>query len=232
MSRITKASLAYSIVFAVGYFVACSSNSASGGGGNSSTLNLRMLNSTVRRTAIFPTNTGRQPVLASLFGMISRAIPLATITNPSALGQSYETVCSAYGSSFGTSIHATFGNSGLISMNFGTAGIGAGNLCTGPPLASVGADENGTPTGFPIFLAGTINSLVAYGTLVSGNRFRCIDTNNTDMLQDTTYVRAYYDLAHDAIVLGSGTTQLSVTCSITLAPGDDVQTIQVQWIKS
>jgi hypothetical protein len=192
-----------------------------------------MLNSTVRNTAIFPTNTGNQPVLASIFGLGLLVHPNATITNPSGLGQSFESVCAAWGSSGSlNSIHAAFGNSGLVSLNFGDSGIGAGGLCTEAPLPSVGADENGKPTGFPIFLSGTINNLAVYGIFVSGNRFRCLDATNTAALQDNTFVRAYYDLAHDAIVIGSGTTQLSVTCTIPVPAGDDVQTVQVQWVKS
>jgi hypothetical protein len=229
MSKLTKSSVTYTLVFCLGYFVACTGANTKGNtAGSLSAATARMLNSTVRNTAIFPTNTGNQPVLASMFG--SRAHADATISNPSALGQSYETVCSGWGAS-GTSIHATFGNSGLLPLNFGNAGIEPGNICAGPPLASVGVDENGTPTGFPIILPGTINNLAVYGVFLSGNRFRCLDTTDTTALQDNTYVRPYYDLAHDAIVLGSGTTQLTVTCSLSIPAGDDVQTIQLQWVK-
>jgi hypothetical protein len=234
MSRFAKDSLTYTLLFSLGYFVACnSSNNSLMGGGSSGTTTAvapRMLNSTVRRTAIFPANTGNQPVLASLFDL--HVQPDATINNPSALAQSFESFCSAWGPNFGTSIHATFGNTGFVSFNFGNAGVGAGNACEEPPIASVGADENGNPTGFPIFLQGTINNLVVYGIFVSGNKFRCLDTTDTSSLNDSTYVRAYYDLANDTIVLGSGTNQLSVSCSVSIPAGDDVQTIQVQWVKS
>ena len=225
-----KTWMTYVVVFAVGYFFACSNRPGTTKIPNPSpAVSGRMLMSTVRGNAIFPTNTGNQPVLASIFGAASPH-PDATIANPSVLAQSFESVCSAWGP--GQSLHAAFGNAGLVSLNFGAAGIGPGNLCAENPITSVGADENGSPTGFPIILSGTINDLAVYGILVSGNKFRCLDTNNTAQLQDNAFVRAYYDLAHDAIVMGSGTTQLAVTCSITVPPGDDVAQVQVQWIKS
>jgi hypothetical protein len=193
-----------------------------------------MLNSTVRNTAIFPSNAGSQPVVASIFGFLSPAHPDATITNPSDLGQSFEALCTWQGAN-ASGIHAQFGNSGLVPMlpARSDASIGIQNYCSvSASIASVGADENGIPTGFPILLSGTINNLVAYGTFVSGNQFRRLDTTNTGTLQDNGFVRPYYDLAHDAVVLGSGTTQLSLMCSISVAPGDDIAEIQVQWIKS
>lgn len=234
MSKTSKDTLTYSLVFALGYFVACSSTNTTRGNVNPPpSTSGRMLNSTVRNTAIFPTNTGTQPVLASIFGIGSRVHADATIADPSQLAQSFESVCSGWGSgSNSQSIHAAYGKSGLVSLNFGSAGIGPGDLCEEGPIASVGADENGNPTGFPIILSGTINSLAVYGLFVSGNRFRCLDTTDTNSLQDNSSVRAYYDLAHDAIVMGSGTTQLSVTCSVSVPAGDDVAQIQVQWIKS
>lgn len=99
-------------------------------------------------------------------------------------------------------------------------------------LTSVGGDENGIPQGYPIVLDGTINTLVMYGTFVSGKRFECVDTTDTSPLSDSSFVRAYYDLTHDAVILGSGTTQLLPTCNITIPSGDDVEEIHVQWLKS
>jgi hypothetical protein len=232
MRRLAKDSWAYTFVFVLGYLVACGTTGTTKitTGGGAQPNYPRMMTSPVRNTAIFP-NTGAQAVLASVFGT-HPARADATVSNPSDLGQSFESVCATWGASFGVSIHATFGNSGLVPLNFGTAGVGAGNACEKSPIASVGADENGTPTGFPIFLQGTVNNLVAYGVFASGNTFRCLDTTDTSPLQDSSFVRAYYDLAHDAIVLGSGTTQLTLTYSISLSPGDDVDIVQVQWVKS
>lgn len=184
-------------------------------GTSPSTLIERMLSSSLHRPAIFPTNAGSQPVMAAMF---------ANVTNPSQLAQSYDSVCDAFGNNPG--IHANLGNTGLAEMNFLN-----GNLCT-TVVTSVGADETVRPLGFPVVLAGTINNLVVYGNFVSGNRFRCLDMANTASLADNAFVRAYYDLAHDSIIVGSGTTQLSTTCSITIPAGDDVQSITVQWLKS
>jgi hypothetical protein len=187
------------------------------------TTTFRMLSSSVRNTAIFPTGAQDQPVIASMFG--SRQY--ATISDPSQLAQSYESACTAFGPNASPGIHTAFGNSGFVSINFLN-----GNWCEEAPIGSPGADEGGNPTGFPVILQGTINNLVAYGTFLSGKRFRCLDTTDTSVLQDNTFVRAYYDLANDSIVLGSGTSQLSVTCSISIPAGDDVAGITIQWIKS
>jgi hypothetical protein len=222
MSRFAKDSLAYTLVFFLGFLVACGGSFMGGGpNNNASSSALRMLSSSSHRLAIFPTNTGNQPVLAGLFG--TQVTPEAAIANPSQLAQSYDSECDAFGGSPG--IHASLGNSELVEMNFRN-----GNLCT-VVVPTVGADETVRPLGFPVILQGTINNLVVYGNFVSGNRFRCLDTANTSVLQDNTFVRAYYDLAHDAVILGSGTSQLSVTCSISIPAGDDVQSITVQWIK-
>jgi hypothetical protein len=237
MRRLTKDSLAYTLVFAIGYFVACSSTTKNitNSTGNSSVATARMLNSKVRHAAIFPTNTGTQAVLASIFGFDSPVNRHAAIANPSDLGQSFEVECYQWGTSPTPplGIHAAFGNSGLVPMMDprSDAGLAYYFDCSAP-IASVGADENGHATGFPILLPGTINNLVAYGILVSGNNFRCLDTSNTSSIQDNTFVRPYYDLAHDAVIIGSGTTQLALTCSISIPPGDDVAKIRVQWIKN
>lgn len=230
MIKRTREWLTYTMIFWLGYVVACG-----GGKLGSPSINipnvpvaatLRMLSSSLHRPAIFPSNTGNQPVIASAFG--AQSFPEAAIANPSQLAQSYESLCDSYGTglSISSSIHAGLGNSGLVPLNFR-----GGNICQ-PVLSSVGADEGGNPNGFPVILSGTINTLVAYGTLVSGNHFRCLDTTNVAALTDGAFVRAYYDLAHDAVVLGSGTTQLPVTCSITIPAGDDVQHLEVQWLKS
>jgi hypothetical protein len=237
MSRLAKGSLAYTLVFAIGYFVACSSTTANhsttGTTGNSSATTARMLSSTIRSTAVFPTNTGTQAVVASIFGFDRGTHPDATIANPSALAQSFEVICTIWGANAPAGLHAALGNSDLVPMMWPQANVSIGitNECT-TTVASVGADENGVPSGFPIFLSGTINNLVAYGVFVSGKAFRCLDTSDTNVLQDSTFVRPYYDLANDTIILGSGTTQLSLSCAVTIPPGDDVAEFSVQWVKS
>ncbi|MGA9390580.1 MAG: hypothetical protein WBV69_09055 [Candidatus Sulfotelmatobacter sp.] len=237
MSRLSKDSLAYTIVFAIGYFVGCSSGTTSHSTtittGNPSATTARMLSSTIRNTATFPTNSGIQPVVASIFGSGPGVHADATIANPSGLAQSFEVICTIWGTNKPAGIHAALGNSGLVPMMFPQANVSIGitNECT-TTVASVGADENGVPSGFPIFLSGTINNLVAYGVFVSGKAFRCLDTTDTSALQDNTFVRPYYDLANDTIILGSGTTQLSLSCSVAIPPGDDVAEFSVQWVKS
>jgi hypothetical protein len=186
----------------------------------------------LRPVALMPSgNNGHSGFAAALWGA-SSASPNATIANPSAVAQSYESDCRNFSTANApyVGIHAAFGNSGLISMTYAYATWGA--CIQSQALTLVGGDENGVPQGYPVVQDGTINTLVVYGTFVSGSRFRCVDTRNTSPLSDGSFVRAYYDLAHDAVILGSGTTQLLPTCSISIPSGDDVIEIHVQWLKS
>jgi len=191
-----------------------------------------MLSSNSRGMAVVQSDGKDQSTLAGVLGSAGSARREITVSNPSSVAQSYESSCPTYSSDHinGTlgNLHAEFGNSGLVSIGF----INYNAIVCSESLASVGGDENGIQQGLPIILDGTINTLVVYGVFASGNRFRCVDITNTSPLSDGAFVRAYYDLAHDAIILGSGTTQLSPTCSITIPPGDDVGEMHVQWLKS
>ena len=103
------------------------------------------------------------------------------------------------------------GDSGLVSTNhvFGLYGA-----CLQPQAQpSVSSDENSSPQGSPIIFWRDLQYLAVY-------------------VSDGSYVRAYYDLAHDAALLGSGTTQLAPACSISIPAGDDVAKIAVQWLRS
>jgi hypothetical protein len=68
---------------------------------------------------------------------------------------------------------------------------------------------------------------------VSTKGFKCRD-NGQEI--PTTSERSVYDRSgyemDDAIILGSGTKQLSPTCNISIPSGDDVSEIHVQWLKS
>jgi hypothetical protein len=230
-----RESLVYTAVFCLGYLVACGSGGGTGGsssGGNTAGSIRQMVSSDLRPVSIVQGSTVVQSAMAAFLPSMGKARPALTIANPSAVGQSYESDCHNFGPVSGpfTSIHAAWGNTGLISMQYAYATFGACEQAQ--PLPSVGSDENGNPQGYPIVLDGTSNTLAVYGTFASGKRFECVDTTNTSPLSDGSFVRAYYDLAHDAIILGSGTTQLAPTCSVTIPSGDDVSEIHVQWLKS
>jgi hypothetical protein len=225
-----RESLVCTAVFCLGYLVACGSGGGTGGilsGGNTAGSIRQMVSSDLRPVSIVQ-STIVQSAMAAFLPLTGKARPALTIANPSAVGQSYESDCHNFGPVSGpfTSIHAAWGNTGLISMQYAYATFGACEQAQ--PLTSVGSDENGNPQGYPIVLDGTSNTLAVYGTFASGKRFECVDTTNTSPVSDGSFVRAYYDLAHDAIILGSGTTQLSIT----IPSGDDVSEIHVQWLKS
>lgn len=218
--------LRYTLVFWIGYFGACSGGANKNGTTNNpaAAVSTMLSSSDHRGVVILPPSD--QPVVASgLFG--GQFSAAAATSNPSQLAQTYDSHCDGF-TSAAAGIHQAYGNSGLAQIPPG----GGFGFCNEPVVSSVGQGENGNPTGFPIILPGTINSLVVYGTFVSGTFFRCLDTTNTTALADNTFVRAYYDLAHDAVILGSGTTQLNPTCSISIPAGDDIEHITVQWLKS
>lgn len=235
MRRYAKESLIYTAIFCLGYLMACGGGSTimsgSPGGGIAPTGTIpQMMSSDLRPIALVQSSTNARSVMAAfLSGASFSARSKASINNPSPVGQSYESDCAPTGAK-GVGIHSAFGNSGLLSMTYAYAYWAP---CSDLEwLTSVGGDENGNPQGYPIVLDGTINTLVMYGTFVSGKRFECTDTTDTSPLSDGSFVRAYYDLAHDAVILGSGTIQLSPTCSISVPSGDDVIEIHVQWLKS
>lgn len=235
MPRNAKESLVYTAIFCLGYLIGCGGGgtvmSSSPGGGSTPTGTIpQMVSTDLRPIALARGSTNSHSAMAAfLLGAAFSARSKATINNPSPVAQSYESDCAPTGGQ-PVGIHATFGNSGLLSMTYAYA---LWAPCSALEfLTSVGGDENGVPRGYPIVLDGTINTLVMYGTFLSGKRFECVDTTDTSPLSDGSFVRAYYDLANDAVILGSGTTQLSPTCSISIPSGDDVVEIHVQWLKS
>jgi len=235
MGKCGKESLIYTVIFCLGYLFGCGggsvmSSSPSGGGSTTASTIPQMVSKASRPIALAQSSTGTHTGMAAfLLGTGFTARSKVSISNPSAVAQSYESDCAPTVAN-PPGIHATFGNSGLLSMIYAYAFWSPCSLLE--HLNSVGGDENGTPQGYPIVLDGTINTLVMYGTFVSGKRFECVDTTDTTPLSDGSFVRAYYDLANDSVILGSGTTQLSPTCSISIPSGDDVVEIHVQWLKS
>lgn len=231
MRRSAKECLSYAMAACLGYLVACGGGGTTFGGGSSAAVIVRMFSSNVRKTSIVQSAAKPQSVMAALLGSADSPRPQVSIANPSLVSQSYESYCGTFqnGSNGGPigPLHAVYGFSGLVNISYQPQ-----TECQFPPLTSVGSDENGIQQGYPIILDGTVNTLVVYGTFISQKRFECVDTTNTSPLSDGSFVRAYYDLAHDAIILGSGTQQLSPTCSISIPQGDDVSQIYVQWLKS
>jgi hypothetical protein len=106
-----------------------------------------------------------QSAMAAFLPFVSKARPALTIANPSAVGPSYESDCHNFGTVSGplTSVHAAWGNTGRIFMQYAYGTIGACEQAQ--PLTSVGSGENGNPQGYPMVLDGTSNTLAVYDTL-------------------------------------------------------------------
>jgi hypothetical protein len=117
-----RESLVYTAVFCLGYLVACGSGGGTGGsssGGNTAGSIRQMVSSDLRPVSIVQGSTVVQSAMAAFLPSMGKARPALTIANPSAVGQSYESDCHNFGPVSGpfTSIHAAWGNTGLISIN-------------------------------------------------------------------------------------------------------------------
>src|ERR1700674_421141 len=98
MIKHTKVYLAYSLVFCLGYLVACGAGKIGGRLIGNPALDFttqRILSSSLHRPAIFPSGVGTQPVIATMFA--PQAFPQVSISSPSQLAQSYESLCDNYG---------------------------------------------------------------------------------------------------------------------------------------
>lgn len=85
--------------------------------------------------------------------------------------------------------------------------------------------------GVPMFLSGTLSTLVATGVTVNGNITRCSDLTTTVPVNDGQLVQPYFVIANNSIVVGIGTTQLAFTCNLNVSPGDQVYNLVVQFAK-
>jgi hypothetical protein len=88
-----------------------------------------------------------------------------------------------------------------------------------------------TNPGLPMFLSGTLTTLVATGVTANGNQIRCSDLATTAAVNDGDLVQPYFVIATNSVILGIGTTQLPFNCTLNVPPGDQVATLVVQFAK-
>jgi hypothetical protein len=103
------------------------------------------------------------------------------------------------------------------------ATIGGPDQVTGAALAP--------PGGYPVYLSGTLTTLVVTGTTVGGTSVRCSDLTTTVAVQDGQIVEAYYAVTANSVVLAIGTSQLPFKCNLNIPAGDQINYIQAQWAK-
>jgi hypothetical protein len=88
-----------------------------------------------------------------------------------------------------------------------------------------------TNPGVPMFLSGTLTSLVVTGVSENGNQIRCSDLTTTAAVNDGDMVQPYLAIATNSVIMGIGTTQLPFTCNLSVPQGDQVNTLVVQFAK-
>jgi hypothetical protein len=88
-----------------------------------------------------------------------------------------------------------------------------------------------TNPGTPIYLDGTLSTLVVTGRSVSGSLIRCSDLVTTSTVKDQQLVQPYFVISNNSVILGIGTAQLPLTCNLNIPAGDQAGVISVQWAK-
>jgi hypothetical protein len=88
-----------------------------------------------------------------------------------------------------------------------------------------------TNPGLPMFLSGTLTSLVVTGVTANGNQIRCSDLTTTVSVNDGDMVEPYFVIATNSVILGIGTTQLPFACTLKVPSGDQVNNLVVQFAK-
>jgi hypothetical protein len=88
-----------------------------------------------------------------------------------------------------------------------------------------------TNPGVPMFLSGTLTTLVATGVTVGGAQIRCSDLTTTVSVNDGDMVQPYFVIGSNSIIVAIGTNQLPFTCSLNVPQGDQVSNVVVQFAK-
>lgn len=88
-----------------------------------------------------------------------------------------------------------------------------------------------TNPGTPIYLDGTLTTLVVTGITLNGAPVRCSDLSTTVPVHDQDLVQPYFVINNNSIILAIGTNQLPFTCNLNVPSGDQVSFISVQWAK-
>jgi hypothetical protein len=88
-----------------------------------------------------------------------------------------------------------------------------------------------TNPGTPVYLDGTLSTLIVTGISAKGSLIRCNDLITTYAVKDQQLVQPYLVIDNNSVILGIGTTQLPFTCNLSIPPGDQAAVLTVQWAK-
>jgi hypothetical protein len=88
-----------------------------------------------------------------------------------------------------------------------------------------------TNPGTPMYLDGTLSTLVVTGRTINGSTIRCSDLKTTVQVHDQDLVQPYFVIDNNSVVLAIGTNQLPFACNLGVPTGDQASFISVQWAK-
>lgn len=217
----------------VGLILACSKNS------NPTTITgnigglIRLVSHTTPNMIGLPNNlNSKQPFMATFF----QAAPQQT----SQIQQSFQGG-SCGGDTPGAVVNFNGATTGLIPIQVPTEPDiqipqGTARLACGGVFSQIGGGvdtvSGGTLTnpGTPMYLDGTLTTLVVTGRSVNGSPIRCSDLTTTVPVKDQQLVQPYFVIDNNSVILGIGTTQLPFS-SLNIPTGDQAGFISVQWAK-
>jgi hypothetical protein len=93
--------------------------------------------------------------------------------------------------------------------------------------------SNGTLTnpGIPMYLDGTLSTLVVTGRGTKGTPIRCSDLTTTVPVKDQDLVQPYFVIGSNSVILAIGINPLPFVCNLSIPTGEDAGFISVQWAK-
>jgi hypothetical protein len=216
-----------------GYMVACGDSKTTIVTGNTGEL-IRLVSHTTPNMIGLPNDlNSNQPFMATFF----QAAPQQT----SQIQQSFQGG-SCGGDTPGAVVNFNGATTGLIPIQVPTEPDiqipqGTPRLACGGVFSQIGGGVDtvtgGTLTnpGTPMYLDGTLSTLVVTGRSVNGSPIRCSDLTTTVPVKDQQLVQPYFVIDNNSVILGIGTTQLPFTCSLNIPTGDQAGFISVQWAK-
>ena len=201
---------------------------------------IRLVSHTTPNMIGLPANlNGNQPIVASLFQVMPQSAKIQ---------QSFQGYCGDdIGGTAATAVNYSGAATGFIPLRVpldamitvppkGTQPGTQLNVCGGV-FSQIGGGvdtlSGGTlmNPGTPIYLDGTLTTLVVTGRTLNGTTVRCSDLSTTVPVHDQDLVQPYFVIDNNSVVLATGTNQLPFTCNLNVSAGDKVSFISVQWAK-
>jgi hypothetical protein len=228
----------FGVVF--GFIVACNTSSPTLTAPKNISEMVRLVSHTVPNIIDLPKNlNGERPLMASLFQVTPQSAQIQ---------QSFQSSCGDdVGGTAASAVNFSGAAAGFIALRVpldamiqvpskGTQPATQLNVCGGL-FSQIGGGldsvNGGTLTnpGTPMYLDGTLTTLVVTGRTLSGAVIRCSDLSTTVQVHDQDLVQPYFVINNNSVILAIGTNQLPFTCNLNVPSGDQASFLSVQWAK-